>query len=144
MIKLGEKMVIQSNKKMSLLCILQVLREYSDENHPLTQAQIIKKISDNYGLELERKSIGANIDSLIDFGYDIIKTDKGCYLGQREFEPSEVSFLIDAVFSSRSIDSKRSKELTEKISKLLQKYFQINPAEKRTGRKPMTAKKLPT
>ncbi len=112
-------MVIQSNKKMSLLCILKVLQEYSDENHPLTQAQIISKIVNNYGLELERKSISANIDSLIDFGFDIIKTDKGCFLGQREFEPSEVSFLIDAVFSSRSIDSKRSRELAEKISKFL-------------------------
>ncbi|MBR4998946.1 MAG: WYL domain-containing protein, partial [Clostridia bacterium] len=119
MIKLGEKMVIQSNKKMSLLCILEVLREHSDENHPLTQAQIISKIANRYGLELERKSIGANIDSLIDFGFDIVKTEKGCYLGQREFEPSEVSFLIDAVFSSRSIDSKRSRELAEKISKFL-------------------------
>lgn len=109
-------MVLQSNKKMSLLCILQVLKEYSDENHPLTQAQIITKIENNYGMVLERKSIGANIESLTDFGYDIIKTDKGCYLGQREFEPSEISFLIDAVFSSRSIDSKRSRELAEKLS----------------------------
>ena len=112
-------MVLQSNKKMSLLCILNVLKEYSDENHSLTQAQIIKKIEQNYGLELERKSIGANIDSLKDFGFDIIKTEKGCYLGQREFEPSEISFLIDAVFSSRSIDSKHSRELAEKLSQFL-------------------------
>ena len=62
-----------------MLCILNVLREHSDENHPLTQAQIIKKIEHKYGLELERKSIGANIESLIDFGFDIIKTDNGCY-----------------------------------------------------------------
>lgn len=112
-------MVLQSNKKMSLLCILQVLKEYSDENNPLTQAQIISKIVKHYGLELERKSISANIDSLKDFGYDIIKTEKGCYLGQREFEPSEVSFLIDAVFSSRSINSKHSRELSNKLSKFL-------------------------
>jgi len=112
-------MVIQSNKKMSLLCILKVLEEYSDENHPLTQAQIISKVEQNYGLELERKSISANIESLIDFGFDIIKSAKGCFLGQREFEPSEVSFLIDAVFSSRSINSKHSRELAEKLSKFL-------------------------
>lgn len=112
-------MVLQSNKKMSPLCILEVLKEYSDENHPLTQAQILKKIEQNYGLELERKSISMNIDSLIDFGFDITKTDKGCFLGQREFEPSEVSFLIDAVFSSRSINSKHSRKLAEKISNFL-------------------------
>ena len=41
-------MVLQSNKKMSPLCILEVLKEYSDENHPLTQAQILKKIEQNY------------------------------------------------------------------------------------------------
>ena len=112
-------MVLPNNKKMSILCILNVLREHSDENHPLTQAQIIKKIEHKYGLELERKSIGSNIESLIDFGFDIIKTDGGCYLGQRDFEPSEISFLIDAVFSSRSIDSKRARELAEKLSSFL-------------------------
>lgn len=112
-------MVLQSNKKMSLLCILWVLKEYSDENHPLTQAEIISKIEKHYGLELERKSVSANIDSLKDFGFDITKSEKGCFLGQREFEPSEVSFLIDAVFSSRSIDSKHSRVLAEKISKFL-------------------------
>lgn len=112
-------MVLQSNKKMSLFCILEILKEYSDENHPLTQAQILKKIEHHYDLKLERKSISTNIDSLIDFGFDIIKSSKGCYLGQREFEPSEVSFLIDAVFSSRSINSKHSLALAEKLSKFL-------------------------
>ena len=115
-------MVLPNNKKMSILCILNVLREHSDENHPLTQAQIIKKIEHKYGLELERKSIGSNIESLIDFGFDIIKTENGCYLGQRDFEPSEISFLIDAVFSSRSIDSKRSRELAEKLSSFLSEH----------------------
>jgi predicted DNA-binding transcriptional regulator YafY len=127
-------MVIPNNKKMSILCILKVLTEFSDEKHPLTQADIIKKIDNMYGLELERKSIGANIQSLIDFGYDIIKTENGCYLGSRDLEPSEISFLIDAVFSSRSIDSKRSRDLAEKLSKLLsvnerKKYKYIHKAD---------------
>ena len=115
-------MVLSHNKKMAILCILNVLKEYSDEQHPLTQSEIIKKIENIYGLELERKSIGSNIDSLIDFGVDIVKTNNGCYLAGREFEPSEVSFLIDAVFSSKSIDSKNSQELSSKISKFLSKY----------------------
>lgn len=114
-------MVLPNNKKMSMLCILYVLREFSDEMHPLTQSDIINKIENIYGLELERKSISVNLDSLKDFGFDINKTDKGCFLGQREFEPSEISFLIDAVFSSKSIDSKRSRELASKLSKFLSK-----------------------
>ncbi|MBQ7798018.1 MAG: WYL domain-containing protein, partial [Clostridia bacterium] len=112
-------MILLNNKKMSTLCILNILREFSDENNPLTQADIINKIYANYGLELERKSISSTLDSLRDFGFDIIKTSTGCYLGEREFEPSEISFLIDAVFSSKSLDSKRSRELAEKLSKFL-------------------------
>ena len=103
-------MASEYNKKLSILYILEVLREYSNETHPLTQEDIIKKIYSIYGMDGERKSIGANIDLLIDLGYDIIKLKKGCYLGQREIEPSEVTFLIDAIFSSKSIDGENSKK----------------------------------
>jgi len=115
-------MVLSHNKKMAILCILNILREYSDEQHLLTQQEIIQKIENQYGIQLERKSISTNIDSLIDFGVDIIKSKNGCYLAGREFEPSEISFLIDSVFSSKSIDSKNSQVLISKISQFLSKY----------------------
>ena len=115
-------MILPNNKKMSLLCILEILREFSDENNPLTQTEIINKIYNSYGLELERKSVSSNIESLKDFGFDIIKTASGCYLGEREFEPSEITFLIDAIFSSKSIGSKHSIQLAEKLSKFLSVY----------------------
>lgn len=115
-------MALPSNKKLSILYILEILKEYSDENHLLTQADIIYKMETLYGMECERKSIGSNIDSLMDFGYDIVKTSNGCYLASREFESSEIQFLVDAVFSSSSINSRYSKELTSKLSKCLSKY----------------------
>ena len=110
------------NKKLSILYILEILKDYSDENHLLSQTEIVKKLNSIYGMECERKSVGANIDNLIDYGFDIIKTQTGCYLGAREFEPSEIQFLIDAVFSSKSIDSFHSKELASKLSAFLSKY----------------------
>ena len=67
-----------------------------------------------------------NIEKLIDSGFDIIKGTKGYYLGEREFEPSEISFLIDAVFSSKTISGKMSQNLAEKLSKFLSKYKQKN------------------
>lgn len=70
----------------------------------------------------EKKSIGTNIDRLIDFGYDIVKTNAGSYLASREFEPNEIKFLIDVVFSSKSINSKHSRELSEKLSEFLSVY----------------------
>ena len=66
-------------KKGSLILILKVLEEYSDNDHYLTQQDIINKISSLYGLELERKTIGANINLLIELGYDIVKKEKGGY-----------------------------------------------------------------
>lgn len=116
------KHMFTGNKKLSILYILEILKDYSDENHFLSQAEILKKLNIIYGMECERKSVGANIDNLIDFGYDIIKNKKGCYLASREFEPSEIQFLIDAVFSSKSIDSRHSKELASKISSILSSY----------------------
>ena len=40
-------------------------------------------------------------------------------MGAREFEPSEIQFLIDAVFSSKSINSKQGKDLAQKLSGIL-------------------------
>ena len=117
------KMAYTNNKKLSIIYILEILKEYSDEKHPLTQSEILKKLNDIYGMECERKSVGANIENLIEAGYDIIKCEGGgCYLGERDFEQSEISFLVDAVFSSKSIDSKKSRDLAKKISAFSSKY----------------------
>lgn len=116
-------MSYNGNKKLSILCILEILKDYSDENHLLSQTEIVKKLNSIYGIECERKSVGANIDNLIDFGFDIIKIPhKGCYIGERILEPSEVSFIVDALFSSKSISGKQAKELSVKLSNLLSKY----------------------
>ena len=119
-------MPTEYNKKLSILYILNVLREYSNENHPLTQEEIISKIYSLYGMECERKSISANIDLLIDMGYDIVKLKKGAYWGARELEPSEITFLIDAIFSSKSIDAHHSKELAKKLTNFLSCYDRKN------------------
>ena len=85
-------MAFSNNKKLSIIYILEILKECSDEKHPLTHNDIIKKLYSMYGMECERKSIGTNIDFLIDAGYDIVKCEGGgCYLGEREFEQSEIS-----------------------------------------------------
>ena len=123
-----------TGKKMANFCILEVLKEYSDEDNFLTASDIIRHVYKNWGIELERKSVSATIDALIDYGYDITKTPKGCYLGEREFHPTEISFLVDALFSSKSIDSSGAQKLSEKLSKCLsqhkrRKYKYIHKAD---------------
>ncbi len=108
----------ETNKKLTILYILEILKEYSDEDHPLTQVEIIEKLNNIYSMPCERKTISRNIDYLIDFGYEIIKKgNSGCYLLSRDFESSELTFLIDAVFNSKSITAKHARELTQKLTK---------------------------
>ena len=110
-------------KKATILLVLKVLEEYSDENHYLTHQNIIDKIDELYGIELERKSIASSIVLLEELDYDIVKGPKGGFaLLSRNLESSEVTFLVDAIFSSKSISGKQAKELATKISSGLSKY----------------------
>lgn len=113
------------NKKASILLVLKTLEEYSDANHYLTQQEIINKISTNYGIELERKSIGNSISLLQELDYDIVKGKSGGFaLFERVFDEAEAKFLIDAIFSSKSISGNRAKELANKVSAQLSRYNQ--------------------
>lgn len=116
-------MPLDSNKKLYIMYILKVLREESDENHPLKQAEIISKIKSRYAVEIDRKTISRTIESLVDMGIDIVKLEGGgCYLADRDLEPSEVTFLIDAIFSSRALNQKQAKDLSKKLSNMLSVY----------------------
>ena len=49
------------SKKMLNMMILDILKEYSDENHRLTQQEIIRLIRLNYDMECDRRSVKNNI-----------------------------------------------------------------------------------
>lgn len=111
------------NKKSSILLILKVLEEYTDENHYLTQGEIIDKIKALYDIELERKSVSSSLSLLEELDYDIDKGVKGgVALISRTFDATEVAFLIDAIFSSRSINGRMAKKISESISSTLSRY----------------------
>lgn len=116
------------NKKTSIILVLRVLQRYSDEEHFLTQKEIINLIYKDYGIELERKSVANSLMLLGDeLDYDIYKNPKGGWaLFSRTFENSEVAFLIDAIFSSRSISGNHAIKLANKVSGVLSKYHQKN------------------
>ena len=49
------------NKKSAPLLILKILQQFSDENHLMTQQDIIDKLQSLYNLKLERKSVSSSI-----------------------------------------------------------------------------------
>lgn len=87
-------------EKAITICLLEVLREYSDENHILSMGEIISKINVKYGLNPDRRTIYGAFETLIELGYDISlykDNGKGYYLIDRQLEPSEAHLLSDAI-----------------------------------------------
>ncbi len=66
-------------KKLALIRIFQTRYECSDADHPLTQEEIAEILKRDYGIEVERKSIGRNISLLKEAGYDIESSRTSSY-----------------------------------------------------------------
>lgn len=113
-------MAKQPRQKLKLLYVLDILKKYSDENHPLNASEIAEKLS-FYGIEAERKSIYDDILQLEIYGTDIIKSSnkKGWFIGSREFETPEINLLCDAVKSANFISANKTRELISKLTEKL-------------------------
>lgn len=110
-------------KKLALIRIWQILKEYSDCDHPLTQDDIARHLENDYGVVIERKAISRNISLLKEAGAEIESGHAGSYLERRDFEDSELKLLIDGVFCSKYITAKHSKDLIDRLCGLSNKYF---------------------
>ncbi len=107
-------------QKQKLLYIIKMLQEKSDEAHPIKMEAILEML-DHEGIKAERKSIYNDMDTLRDFGYDIVLTkgkNGGYFLAYRDFDVAELKVLVDAVQASRFITTKKSKDLIRKITTL--------------------------
>ena len=114
-------MASATSQKLKLLHIIEILKEYSDEDFPVSAAFIIEKLR-LYGINAERKAIYDDVDCLIDFGYDIIKVKSprpGYILGERDFELPEIYLLEDAVRTAHFITEKKTRDLCTKLDGML-------------------------
>ncbi|WP_158612250.1 helix-turn-helix transcriptional regulator [Fretibacterium sp. OH1220_COT-178] len=108
------------------LCILQVQKDYSDEEHPLTSGAIIQKLEADYGLSAARNAVGRNISLLCELGWDIStyeENGRGAYLRTREFSDVELRVLIDSVLSSKYIPQEEAGILIQKLADLVNRHF---------------------
>ena len=113
-------------KKLALIRIWQILKDYSDYDHPLTQEDIAKHLENEYGIVIERKAISRNLSLLKEAGIEIESRRAGSYLECRDFEDSELHMLIDGVLSSKHITAKHSKDLIDRLCGLSNKYFRAS------------------
>ena len=108
------------NQKLKIFYILDYLKEYSHQDHPVRAAELMGMLERQHNISCDRKTIYSDITALQDYGVDIVSIpgkNGGYYLASRNFELPEIKLLIDAVLSSRFLTEKKSRELIEKLCK---------------------------
>ena len=127
-------------KKLSF-AILDILRKYTDEDHWLSQKDIIHILKTEYDMAADRKSVKRNITSLMEMGYEINFSEAlrmfpnkdgvleesyilSDFWLEREFTDSELRLLIDSLLFSKHIPYSQCKDLVGKLEGLSNRYFQ--------------------
>lgn len=126
-------------KKLSF-AILDILRRYTDEDHRLSQKDIIDILKTEYDVTADRKSVKRNITSLMEMGYEINFSEAlrmfpnkdgvleesyilSDFWLEREFTDGELRLLIDSLLFSKHIPYSQCKELVDKLGGLSNQYF---------------------
>ena len=106
-----------SDYKIKLLLLYEILKNNTDENHRLTTKELIAKLAEK-GISCDRKILYNDIATLIDNGFDIqsIRAQQmEYYVANPGFEDYELRILIDTVQAAKFITKKKTDELTNKI-----------------------------
>jgi len=134
-------MYAAQSKKLLILDILSILKQYSDEEHRLSQKEILQLLKREYGMTADRKAVKRNLMDLMEFGFEIeysetnrmvknhktggweetvVQTD---YYLVRDFSDSELRLLIDSLLFAKHIPHHQRQALIEKLEKLSSRYF---------------------
>ncbi len=98
---------MENNNKSRILYILKFLEEDSDELHPISITDIIENLG-KHDIKAHRRTIMTDIESLKEFGIDIItvkSTQNRYFIGNRDFELPEVKLLIENEEVYYTVDS---------------------------------------
>ena len=112
----------QLDKKILNMMILEVLEQYTDSDHRLTQQKIVELLEKNYGVPCTRQTVKNNLMLLKNMGYDISMRG-GIFLKSRLFDNAELRMLIDSVLFSRTLSGEEAERLIKKLTGLGNKYF---------------------
>ncbi len=103
-----------------ILQLYQWLRDETDATHTLSTGQILDRWSD-LGISTDRRSVYKDIDTLREFGCDIVLSrgaQNSYYMVNQPFDLAEIKLLIDAVESCQIIPATATKRLVQKLTQL--------------------------
>lgn len=107
--------------KIKLLKLLEILRQETDEAHPLTTKELTERL-EKAGIGCDRRTLSNDIAVLNANGYEVMSEmvghDKGYYVEDRNLSLPELKILIDAVQAAAFITDKKTNELIGKIASM--------------------------
>lgn len=107
------------------ICLVNILRERTDEDHYLTTSQLCSILKNEYNIDTHRTTIKSDIEMLqkAGIGIQIIRSTQNQYnYIDREFDVPEIKLLMDAVMSSKFITKAKSDQLAAKLMDLAGPY----------------------
>lgn len=108
-------------QKIKLLKLLELLRQETDEQHPMTTNEICKRLN-AMNISCDRRTLATDVQTLNEQGYEVqscqVSKAKGYYIADRSFNIPELKVLIDAVEASHLLTESKTQELIDKIAAL--------------------------
>ncbi len=99
-----------------LLCIVEILKRFSDERHPLSNANIRAILKERFGETPAENTVGGDLRALTNNGFagiQIRKADhnRGFWCERSDFTTADVHLLLNAIRSSHTLTMRQSKRL---------------------------------
>lgn len=113
-------MAHDSEQKIKLLVLYDILCRLTDEEHALNTDELIVELA-KYNIKASRKILPADIALLNQYGYEVLSYKKKFhyyYVASRHFDSAEISMLADVVKASKLSAGQKS-SLIKKLSKMM-------------------------
>lgn len=114
-------MVRDNCQKVKLLKLIEMLRQDSDENHPLKTVEICEKLA-RMGITCDRRTLSKDIHTLRNYGYEIgavmIGHEKGYFMVEKEFTIAELKIMIDAIQAASFVTPEKTDDLVNKVASM--------------------------
>ena len=108
-------------QKIKLLKLLELLKQESDELHPMTTSQICKRMEE-MDIPCDRRTLSVDAQILNDWGFEVmtksVGRERGYDVEERSFSVPEIKIMIDAAHAATFITEKKTEELISKLAEL--------------------------
>lgn len=109
---------MENGTKLRILHLYQHLFQHTDAEHPLSTAELMKILKEQYAIKVSRNTISDDLAILHDCGLHIEhyeSTQNKYYYDGHTYDLAELRLLVDAISSSKFITQRKSDELITKL-----------------------------